>query len=97
MLPEYYLVQFVVDEEVCAVPAKMVVDEDVGAVGEECQINWTNGQTYAAKVLAFGKLYRLYVTSSLQISSSMCTCIKQGLPQAPHRFFTLNFQEREQT
>ena len=52
--PAYYLVQFDVDKEVCAVPAKMLEDTSVGAQAV-CRVKWTTGQTYDAKVLASGK------------------------------------------
>ena len=53
--------EFTVDREVCAVPAKMLVTKDV----EECQVNWTNGQTYDASVLACGRSFKcLFYTSA---------------------------------
>ena len=45
--------KFSVDEEVCAVLIKMVVRG--GEVMKECEVRWTNGEAYAAKVLAAGK------------------------------------------
>ena len=53
--------EFTVDREVCAVPAKMLVTKDVEE-GGECQVNWTNGQTYDA---ACGSKFKcLFYTSA---------------------------------
>ncbi len=64
MPPAYYLVQFYVDKEICAVPAE---DTSVGAHAV-CRVKWTTGQTYDAKVLASGKqsLHGTYIRT--------CTC-----------------------
>ena len=46
--------EFLVDKEVCAVPLKFLVS-GAAVVGEECQVKWTNGETYTARVLASGE------------------------------------------
>ena len=46
--------EFRIDMEVCAFPLKFLVS-GAAVVGEECQVKWTNGEIYTAKVLASGK------------------------------------------
>ena len=53
--PEYLVVQFEVDKEVCAVPVERLTGSGAVCVGEQCEVKWTNGETYTAKVLAQGR------------------------------------------
>ena len=57
--PESYLVRFLIDEAIVAVPSKMVLERHTSAtVGKQLMVNW-EGQQYNAEVLAFGK----YITN----------------------------------
>ena len=48
--PAYYVVCFLLDEEVCCIPHRMIVDTTT-AIGEMCKVKWTDGEIYETSVL----------------------------------------------
>ena len=53
--PSHFLVRFLVDETVCIIPKKNIVDVAVPPIGNQCQVKWSNGEILTATLLAAGK------------------------------------------
>ena len=53
--PSHFVVRFFIDEAVCVVPRKNVMNAVVPPVGDDAQVKWSDGEVLDATLLAAGK------------------------------------------